>query len=215
MGPEGSSLKISELGQDFFALECNYYGKNKFFVDIGAADGITASNTFLLEKFYKWKGICVDPNPVFFQSLFNSRDCHASTLCVYDKTGQILPFKFCNNEHEFFGWNFKSSILDHFNLPNKDIEKNFKEINVLTISLKDLLKLYCAPKVINYVSIDTEGSEYEIIKNFDFNEYDIRSLTIECLNVDKKHKIRKILVDNGYILYNKCFTGDEDWFYRN
>ena len=58
MGPEGSNLKFSENGCDFWALEKSYY-RSGFFVDIGASDGVTASNTYLLEKFYKWQGICV------------------------------------------------------------------------------------------------------------------------------------------------------------
>jgi len=52
MGPEGSSLKFSENGCDFWALDNSYYRKG-YFVDIGASDGVTASNTYLLEKFYK------------------------------------------------------------------------------------------------------------------------------------------------------------------
>ena len=74
MGPEGSKLHISESGQDFFVLDQLYYKQNGFFVDIGASDGITGSNTFVLEKFYKWNGICVDPNPSTLKSLCGARD---------------------------------------------------------------------------------------------------------------------------------------------
>jgi len=162
MGPEGSNLKISENGQDFFALDRSAYTENGFFVDIGASDGITASNTFILEKFYKWRGICVDPNPAFQQSLMNCRDNFVSTLCVYNETGKILPFKFCVDENQFYGWNFRSGLEKHLGTIDTDIDKSFMTINVLSITLNDLLALYQAPTDINYISIDTEGSEYEI-----------------------------------------------------
>ena len=58
MGPEGSALKLSENGQEWFVLDKLNYKRNGYFVDIGAGDGIVGSNTFVLEKFYDWHGIC-------------------------------------------------------------------------------------------------------------------------------------------------------------
>ena len=88
MGPEGSGLKLSENGNDFWALDKCGYRNGLFFVDIGAGDGITGSNTWILEKFYKWNGICVDPNPAFLKSLCGSRDTVISDLAVWDLKAQ-------------------------------------------------------------------------------------------------------------------------------
>lgn len=212
MGPEGSNLKISEHGQEFFVLDKVRYKKNGYFVDIGASDGVTSSNTFILEKFYKWNGICVDPNPVFTQSLFNVRDCSTSTLCVYETTGKILPFKFCADEQQFFGWNFRAGLVDHVQEINEQVDNTFTEINVLTISLNDLLKLYNAPRNIDYVSLDTEGSEYEILKSFDFDRYNVSCFTVEFSNDNERLDIQSLMYKQGYQLEQG--SPYEDWFFK-
>lgn len=214
MGPAGSELKLSEAGQDFFALENTGYKEYGFFVDIGAADGITGSNTFILEKFYKWHGVCVDPNPVFLQSLQNVRDAHVSTLCVYSETGKILPFKFCSDENQFYGWNFRSGLENHLDSIDYNVNKSFSTINVLTISLNDLLDLYSAPESIDYISLDTEGSEYEILKSFDFEKYNVKCFTVEHDNGENQKQIENLLLSKGYRLVNDRYTAQESWFVK-
>lgn len=215
MGPEGSKLKMSENGQDFFALDRNKFRNGEFFVDIGASDGITASNTFILEKFYKWRGICVDPNPAFMQSLMNARDSFVSTLCVYNETGKILPFKFCANDQEFFGWKFRSGLKDHMSPLNKDIDSSFMQINVLSITLNDLLELYHAPRDIGYISLDTEGSEYEILKSFDFEKYNVKAWTIEHQFGPNRSRIKNIMESHGYTQFTDYNTENEDWYFKD
>ena len=103
MGPEGSMLKLSENGNDFWALDNSSYKNNGYFVDLGAGDGITGSNTFILEKFYKWNGLCVDPNPTFLKSLCGSRDVLISDLAVSKESGKVVDFKYlAQNRNEFF-----------------------------------------------------------------------------------------------------------------
>jgi FkbM family methyltransferase len=214
MGPAGSQLKLAENGQDFFVLDRVSYKEHGFFVDIGAADGITGSNTFILEKFYKWNGICVDPNPVFMQSLFNCRDSSVSTLCVYSETGKILPFKFCVDNNQFFGWNFRSGLKSHLSSIDQEIDKSFSTINVLTISLNDLLELYNAPTDIDYISLDTEGSEYSILKTFDFNKYNVKCFTVEHAFTENRQPIYDLLTRNNYTRVNVEQSGQEDWYVR-
>jgi FkbM family methyltransferase len=210
MGPPGSTLKFSENFQDMFVLSQTFYKENGYFVDIGASDGITGSNTFLLEKFYKWRGICVDPNPVFLQSLHNCRNSHVSNLCVYNESGKIIPFKFYNNDFGFFGWNFRSGIEKHLLPVAEEQQTYFENINVFTITLEKLLKLYNAPQVIDYLSLDTEGSEYEILKGFNFNLYKIKCITVEHAFTDQQEKIYSLLTSNGYRRVDEHLNYQED-----
>lgn len=205
MGPEGSALHISENGQDFFVLDKLCYKKQGFFVDIGAADGITGSNTFILEKFYKWNGICIDPNPALLKSLCGSRDVIISDLCVYKDTGQILPFKYLNDPTQFYGWNLRAGLEECI----QDTAVNLNTINVLTVSLNDLLKLYRAPVDIDYISIDTEGSEYEILSTFDFSKYNVKIITVEHKSSDRQ-KIKLLLESNGFELVDFAPHIEED-----
>lgn len=215
MGPAGSQLKIAENGQDFFVLDQVSYKERGFFVDIGAADGITGSNTFILEKFYKWNGICVDPNPVFMQSLFNCRDASVSTLCVYSETGKILPFKFCVDDNQFFGWNFRSGLKSHLSSIDQEIDKSFSTINVLTISLNDLLELYNAPTDIDYISLDTEGSEYSILKTFDFKKYNVQCFTVEHAFTENRQAIYDLMISNNYSRVDVEKSDQEDWYVKS
>lgn len=93
------------------------------------------------------------------------------------------------------------STISEFN--NKDWHSktrgNRKNYDVTTISLIDLLEKYNAPKQIDYLSIDTEGSELEILKSFDFNQYDISIITCEHNYTEDRHKIFELLTNNGYV----------------
>ena len=208
MGPEGSKLHISESGQDFFVLDQLYYKQNGFFVDIGASDGITGSNTFVLEKFYKWNGICVDPNPSTLKSLCGARDVVISDLCVHSETGKILPFKYLEDQSQFYGWNLRAGIADIID----EISVKLDEINVLSISLNDLLELYRAPKIIDYISLDVEGNEYNILNNFDFKKYHVNCFTVEHDYGEMQRNIRSLLETNGFERFTDTFCDNEDWF---
>ena len=208
MGPEGSKLQVSESGQDFFVLDQLYYKQKGFFVDLGASDGITGSNTFILEKFYKWNGICVDPNPSTLKSLCGSRDTIVCDLCIHSETGKILPFQFLEDQSLFYGWNFRSGLKDVIEDPGKD----FSEINVLTVSLNDLLELYQAPQVIDYISLDIEGHEFDVLSHFDFSKYHVNCLTVEHDSGEQQQKIRTLLESNGFEHFTDIFCDNEDWY---
>lgn len=206
MGPEGSKLKIAEDNQDFFVLDLLNYKKNGFFVDLGASDGVTASNTFLLEKFYKWEGICVDPNPVTIKSLSGARDSHICDLAVWESSGQVLPFRYLKDQTEFYGWNLRAGL----NETVVGLDSRFGTYNVFTISLNDLLELYNAPYEIDYISMDLEGSELNVLRSFDFSENFIKIWTIEHSNDIQEQEIFNIMDKHGYVLKTKL--GHENWY---
>jgi len=195
MGPEGFLLKFSENDYDKWLLHKTNFKRQGFFVDIGAGDGIIGSNTFLLEKFYNWQGICVDPNPTFLKSLCGSRDCLISDLAVYKQSGKVLPFKHLQQHRtEFIGWHFRSGLAE--NVDKTSVQ--FDDHRVYSITLNDLLELYAAPKEIDYISIDTEGSEVDILGNFDFDKYNIKFFTIESNNEENRNKVIDIMSKNKY-----------------
>ena len=166
----------SQICQDWFVLESLNYKKNGYFVEIGAASGVELSNTFLLEKKYEWDGILSEPSPGWKDSLESNRDCKKDYRCVYSESGKIVNFN-QTVEKEY------STISDFSNLDkHQSKRRNFTQYEIETISLNDLLKEYTAPLEIDYLSIDTEGSEYEILKNFDFEKYSFKAITVEHNN---------------------------------
>lgn len=161
----------AQLGQDHWVLEFFNYKTKGYFVEIGAYDGIEYSNTYLMESSYDWNGICVEANPLTYNYLISNRKCHISNACIYKESGKTVPF---------FNTPLLGGIEDYLN--KERISKHNLEgdlINLKTLSLNDLLEKFKAPEYIDYISIDTEGSELEIIKNFNFKKYTVNLWTIE------------------------------------
>jgi hypothetical protein len=82
---------------------------------------------------------------------------------------------------------------------NSSERNNAREITVRTVSLNDLLEQNNAPPVVDFLSIDTEGSEYEILSHFDFDAYKIRFIAVEHNSVEpKRQEIHHLLSRQGY-----------------
>jgi hypothetical protein len=81
--------------------------------------------------------------------------------------------------------------------------------------LNDLLELYSAPTDIDYISLDTEGSEYNILKTFNFSKYNVKCFTIEYGNEENRQQIFELLSINGYTKVDDEYTGQEDWYVKN
>jgi FkbM family methyltransferase len=201
-----STETYSQLGQDIFALFC-LGNKPGYFVEFGACDGVILSNTFLLETYYGWNGILLEPSPRYYNVLKQKRNCITDDLCVSDKTGETVKFIEVKN-YEMVSGMHSDAFKDNWS----DIRKQHGiEYNVNTISLKDLLDKHNAPQTVNYISIDTEGSEYKILKSYDFSrDFDI--MTIEHNHTENKALIEAFLPEKGYtqVLHNQ--SRHDAWF---
>lgn len=199
----------SELNQELFAILENNFQKNGFFVEFGATNGLCASNSYLLEKYFLWKGILCEPAKVYHAQLIKNRKCNIEYGCVWGQSNKRINFI----ETQIPSYSTIKTFVDSD--MHKEMRKNSKEYEVITISLTDLLKKYNAPKVINYLSIDTEGSEFEILKNFDFNSYKFNFITYEHnYNYFIRSKVRNLLTKNGYKIKYDGFSEYEDWFVK-
>lgn len=199
---------VSQLGQDLWVLEKTNYKRGGFFVEFGATDGVALNNTWLLEKEFGWKGICAEPNPKLFKALKRNRNCFVSDACIGATTGEEVDFILA----DVFGGIAKYAASD-MHAPTRQAYAAVKE-NVLklrTVSLHDFLVQCDAPRKIDYMSIDTEGSELDILKAFPFDEWDIALLTIEHNFSPSREEIRAILSKNGYQCIEMEF---DDWYYR-
>ncbi len=177
-----------------------------YFVEFGAADGIYLSNTFLLESAFNWKGLLVEPGRVWRESLLANRTCAKDFRCVYSESGRSITF----SETEEPGLSTISAFTDS----DRHGGSRKKAINypVKTVTLFDLLSEYKCPKVIDYLSIDTEGSEYEILKNFPFHKFQFRIITVEHNFTQSRGKIHDLLVGNGYRQVLKRVSYMDDWY---
>jgi hypothetical protein len=86
---------------------------------------------------------------------------------------------------------------------------------VFTITLTDLLKLYSAPHKIDYISIDVEGAEIDVLKGFDFSEYDVKMFSIEYENEDNRALIYSTMSQNEYTRVDFDQNVVEDRYIKN
>ena len=181
----------SQEAQDLKVLLHYKLKKGGYFLEIGASDGVKFSNTYLLEQKYNWSGICVEPIKDDYNKLINNRSCHCSDLALYSKSNEELEFN-------IYEYNLLSGLNKHVNTySNQPIKE---KVIVKTITLNDLLEKYNAPSFIEYLSIDTEGSEYEILSVFNFTKYKFGLIHVEHnYEEPKRQQIKELLLKNGYI----------------
>lgn len=196
----------SELKQDIFVLNKLNFKSDGFFVEFGATNGITGSNTFLLEKEFNWQGLLAEPARSFHKSLRDNRLAKISTDCIWKESGVDIAFS--ESKTPSF-----STISQFTNLDlHSSTRKNSQKYNVKSISLYDFLTQNSAPREIDYLSIDTEGSEYEILSAFDFNSFRIKIISVEHNYTKNRKLIHGLLTSNGFSRVHEEFSKYDDWY---
>ena len=191
----------SQIGQDIFAISLLSGKKNGYFVEFGATDGIGLSNTYMLEKEFSWSGILAEPGKNWHNELIANRSCKIDFRCISGK--QVVFYESDSPE---------LSTISGLEKSDSNIRKLKDSYNVETLSLNDLLLHHEAPKVIDLLSIDTEGSELLILENFNFDNYKFAIIVCEHNFTQNREKIFTLLTANGYKRVWHEFTQFDDWY---
>ena len=206
-GSQGSNTTSykSQKGQDKYLNE-NFF-KNKqggFFVEFGAYDGVYLSNSYFFEKELNWNGICAEPIPEIYKKLRANRKCICVEGAVYNHSG-FEEFKhFSGGPDPAFASEMYSGIVSKLHPKHVAKVEHHKKgrygrtetiYKVKTYLLNDLLKEY-GISYVDYLSIDTEGGEYEILQSIDFEKYYIYIIGVE--NNYNDTPIRKFMAESGY-----------------
>ena len=197
----------SQIGQDQYYIENIANEKrNGIFLDIGANNGIFESNTATLEFDYGWEGICIEANPKLIGELTANRPKSKIVQCaVWHSNGEI-EFETTNSNLRGIQGHLLSRIsnLENNNQYfNEHFEENKSTFVVDTRTVTDILKEYYEfPCTIDYCSIDTEGAELESLHGIDFDQIDIKFLTIEhgC-RPNYIEKFENYLTPQGYKIH--------------
>lgn len=188
----------SQISQDKWVHSVLGNKRDGFFVELGACDGIQYSNTLYFEKNLGWRGICIEPNISYLSALRENRNCIISDMLVYSEPDIEMNFALCETV---------SGIVDENIGPFTKTDKVIKKI---TTTLGKLLEIADAPPIIDYLSLDVEGQEYNILSTFPFYKYKFRCLTVEHnaphVGPTQQQKIRELLEKNGY----KYVKGNDD-----
>lgn len=217
---QNSTRSSSQLYQDLFAqFICGgaLAGDKRqlTFVEFGATNGVTRSNSLSLEKTYNWTGVLAEPDTAWHEALFANRTgAIICTDCVWHSTGEYLDF-LSSEEGEL------SSLAAYAEHDLESMPGNTRLRNasgtirkVRTISLNDLVASHCNGKVPDYISIDTEGSEFDILSTFDFQEYGPTCFTIEHNFTTSQLKLDEMLFAHGYDRVFAEFTSFDAWYVK-
>ena len=186
---------ISQFKQDEWVLSMT---RTRFFLDVGANDGEFENNTFELEK-AGWTGICIDARPKNTES--RRAKYIAAALASSERNVTFVHKQISGHSgiHEM--------LLDQ----NKK-QKSAEHVEVMqTRILADILDEHKAPKFIDYMSLDTEGAEYDILSSFPFYRYKFGLITVEHnFQEPKRSMIRQLLDFHGYRIAKEVSV--DDWF---
>ncbi|CAB9522047.1 Methyltransferase FkbM [Seminavis robusta] len=192
---------FGQHGQDVAVAKFFNFKSNGYFVDLASNDAVWASNTFALEQNFDWKGICIEANPIYWYRLSFRTGCHVVGSIVGGKDFEGITVSLPTDPKK--SGPFGGIVGKDFdNKKAKEPEARF------TASLTSILKKFGAPKVIDYLSLDVEGAEEFIMKDFPFHQpYTFRVISIER----PKSLLMKKLEDAGYKQVLDFKRGDTLW----
>lgn len=190
---------LSQYGQDKIADILLRKKTNGFFIDIGAHDGISYSNSYFFENERKYKGICFEPIPAVFQKLVNNRKCDCINGAVCEKN-ELVTFTLCTDYAEMLSGITEYREPEMIDRTMKDISRNggsISEIKVQGYNLNNILKSKNIV-AIDFLSLDIEGGELFVLKTIDFKSLDIKVLSIELNFPETEKQIRNYLEENNF-----------------
>lgn len=178
----------TQLNQDIYAFLVNRFNPG-YFLEIGANDGFTLSNTHYLEKCFGWMGLLVEANPKFRESL-QQRSSNSVIAAIANEERDYL---FC--DAGLYG-----GLLDSLDATHMNITRDSVTITVRGTTLKNVLSEHSAPSVINFVSIDVEGAEVPIVEQLcQLTDYRFTCGCIEHNNrLDDYCRMTRLLEQAGY-----------------
>lgn len=195
-----------QLRQDVFVLAMLGTTRSGYFVEAGATNGVSLSNSYLLESIFHWKGLLVEPARSWHAELIANRGCLIDFRALYSVGGEQVDFIETPSRELSSVESF--SQLDGHSHNRQGGEKYCVE----TVTLCELLEVHRAPTTIDYLSLDTEGTELNILSAFDFTKYTFRVITVEHNFSPARDQIFMLLQRNGYLRVFTELSRWDDWY---
>ncbi|KAK7076642.1 hypothetical protein SK128_015311 [Halocaridina rubra] len=208
----------------FYLVKLFSDSKPGFFVEAGALDGEYLSNTLWLEQYVGWTGLLVEPDKESFRHLQNkhrkswtSNTClsnqpypketvHVSLHLKDNKDIMRVPWNFYANAHEY-GVTVKIPKPDFFSLTDESYTK------VQCFPLSTFLMVLNV-SVVDFLSLDIQGGEKEILRNIPWDKIRIRTIVVECIEKNIDESFVSFMESKGYVLVNRDLAVKVyDYFY--
>jgi|TARA_R100000322_G_scaffold170423_1_gene145812 FkbM family methyltransferase len=192
----------SQFMQDAFAILTSGMKDDGFFVEFGACDGLEISNSLVLEQRFGWRGILAEPGRNWHESLATNRTAKIDQRCVWGRSGDRLTF----NETSFPD---RSQVSKFYVPAAGEITATYE---VETVSLADLLTDHDAPAHIDFLSMDVEGAESDVLSAFPFDRYTFGFICVEQHGEAQAHAVRSIMKAAGYDQIHERISAYDGWY---
>ena len=186
----------SYSSQDLIAYIYFNAKKTGFYIDIGAADGITISNTYALEKL-GWDGICIEPLPGVFAELEKNRRCFKYNVALSTSRATGVDFLKVSDSLGLSG--LEAQMPDRIREGLERDGRVIEHVLVDTVTFEDVMENHPEIKSIDFLSIDVEGAELIVLDTIDFARYRFELITIE--NNPGGAALREYMSARGYRLF--------------
>lgn len=203
-------IYYSQYGQDEW-LYSNLFKDKKdgLFLDCGAHDGVTLSNTKFFEDL-GWNGICVEPIPNVYAKLAANRNCVTLEGAVWSSRCS-KTFTIIDGYSEMLSGISESYNQAHIHRINHEVQthnQNVQNIEVQCFSINDILYDLTnnGSKTLDFMSIDVEGSEPEILSSLDYSKYKIK--VIVCENNYEDISLRNLMKEKGFSFTKRLGVDD-------
>jgi Methyltransferase FkbM domain len=174
-----------------------------YYVEAGAHDGVGDSQTLALEKL-GWKGLCIEPSRAY-DLLVKSRKCSTDNRVLWTHDGEVDFRLMLGEDIELSG--VPHAFCDHWDRDNRPHLPQRLRCTTLGKALLD----HSAPNRIQFLSLDLEGAEYEVLKVHNFNRHRFVAAVIEHNGVEHSQRnVFDLMIKNGYKLVHSDTIND--WF---
>ena len=193
-----------------FAAEY-FKGKiNGVYVDVGANNGITWSNSLTFELNYGWTGICVEPHPTAFKKLKDNRKSINLNFAIANEEKE-LDFMVIDGYAEMLSGLISKYDPQHLDRVHRETQQHGDKVTVTKIKCKSLSTILLENNLyhVDYLSIDTEGAEVSVIESINFDQCSFDLISLEC-NYDSTN-LNNIMKSKGFVFLQKI-CGDN--FYK-
>jgi FkbM family methyltransferase len=193
----GREKSYGQFDQDLWVTHGVAPGKrNGYYLDVGSADGEIISNTKLLDSL-GWKGICVDP----FPKNMSKRSCQVFAQPAFSESGKKVLFRAAGDLGGIV------QDLDRY----KAAVAQAPLVEFVTTTLDEILAKAHAPEYIDYMNLDVEGAEFDVLRGLSLDRYQFGSLTVEH-NYDaaNRERIHEMLAAKGYVRVRSWEV--DDWY---
>lgn len=185
---------------------------NGYFVELGANDGVTQSNSLYFEKYRYWRGLLVEPAPQNFLKCRQNRSSRDSIYCAacvsFDYDQEFVRIAYSNLMSTPVS--LESDIQDpraHAKLGDQFLGsgETVFEFGAVARTLNSLLLDARAPKLIDFLSLDVEGAELEVLKGLDHQAFRFKYILVECRDFTR---LSAYLEKQGYRFAEKLSEQD-------